>query len=133
MNAFSGYDLWYLRGTPRAHNKRIMAVEASSGEMLWVKDDSVTAEIMPTTTCLGNGQLFFQNPDHVVCLEAKSGNSIWKSQRPIKKTRLGWSTPTLVYHNGVVYSADRESERENEKDTVRWIPSSQGGIAPEVR
>ncbi|MBS3771775.1 MAG: PQQ-binding-like beta-propeller repeat protein, partial [Bacteroidales bacterium] len=133
VDAFSDVFLGTLRGTPRAHNKSLMAVDAGSGELLWEKDDPTTGEIMPTTTCVGDGRVFFENSGHVVSLDAKSGKTIWKSRRPIQRMRLGWSTPTLVYHNGVVYSADRESERENKDSTVRWIPSSRGGIAPEGR
>ncbi|MGM0531952.1 MAG: PQQ-binding-like beta-propeller repeat protein [Bacteroidota bacterium] len=133
LNAFSGQNLGFLRGTPRAHNKRLMAVNANSGEIIWQKDASTFSEIMPTTLCLGDEQVFFENPEHIVSLDARSGKTIWRSPRPVQKTRLGWSTPTLVYHNGIVYSADRKSPEEKNENSnqVKWIPSPKGGIAPE--
>ncbi|MGM0531204.1 MAG: PQQ-binding-like beta-propeller repeat protein [Bacteroidota bacterium] len=136
INTFSAdFFRGVLSGTPRAHNKRLIAVEASTGEMLWQKDNAVTEELMPTTLCLGNGRIYFQNPSQVVCLEAETGRRIWNASRPIQSTRLGWSTPTLVYHNGIVYSADRKvpGKKESNNDTVKWIPSSMGGGAATPR
>ncbi|UCF17610.1 MAG: PQQ-like beta-propeller repeat protein, partial [Phycisphaerales bacterium] len=50
-------------------------------------------------------------------------------------SRLGWSTPTLVVHDGVVLSADRAVSAPDQNEPagprkVQWIVNSKGGDAP---
>ncbi len=128
-------DAWRRGVTPPPRNKRLLAIEADTGELLWKKAGPQTAEVMPTTLAVSGGRVFFQNADAVVCLDAKTGEPIWRADRPISVNRLGWSTPTLVVYEEVVLSADREVSAPKEQDTqppgaVRWEPSSAGGRAP---
>jgi len=120
--------------SPSPCRKRLMALEADTGAKLWEKADSVTDEIMPLTLAVAEGRVFFQNPDEVVCLDARTGSEHWRVSRPIVKKRWGWSTPTLVVYEGIVLSADRaagsESKLGTDSDKVEWVPSSQGGEAP---
>ncbi|MBD3183309.1 PQQ-binding-like beta-propeller repeat protein [Candidatus Poribacteria bacterium] len=120
---------------PPPRDKHILAIKAISGEVLWDKADDDTDEIMPTTMCIDDGRVFFENTSHVICLSAVSGKEIWKTERPISINRLAWSTPTLVVKDGVVISADRDPEakvtEENEdKDNPQWLVSSRGGNSP---
>jgi outer membrane protein assembly factor BamB len=123
-----------------------MAVDTRSGEILWMLSNSSTAEVFPTTLCVKEDRVFYQNPEEIVCLDAETGERIWGARRPVKRKRLGWSTPTLVVYGRVVFSADRDSEgkeikkgKEIEWETVQeeiddekvtWIPSSFGGNSP---
>jgi len=128
--------LWWRYATPSVHKKRIMALDAETGRLLWQKHDEETEEVFPLTLCVSGGRVFFQNPQAVLCLDAKTGRRIWRAERPSSTVRLGWSTPTLVAVNGVVLSADRGKSAslarslKPEKGKVLWIPSSAGGIAP---
>jgi len=90
--------------------KRIMAVDAGSGKTLWSKSDADTSELLPSTLCIGGGRVFFQNPKHLLCLDAKSGNETWKADRPARSDRISWSSPTLLVSDGIVLSADRTVE-----------------------
>ena len=138
-------EAWRRGVTPPVHRKRIFALKAQSGKLLWRKADSDTEEVMPTTLAVAGGRVFFQNPDYVICLDASTGREIWRSERPIDKVRFGWSTPTLVVYGNVVLSADRlprrrpeENKATNKEATggkatdgkVEWIPSSRGGQSP---
>ena len=117
--------------SPPPHKKRVMAVEATTGKILWKKADADTAEVMPTTLAVGNGKVFFQNPEAIVCLHARSGKQVWRTTRKLDRRRLGWSTPTLVYYKGVVLSADHNRPASgSQPETVGWNPTWKGGVAP---
>ena len=95
------------------------------GELLWHKSDVDTRELLPTTLCVAEGRCFFQSPDHVICLDARSGESFGVSPRPLQVRRLGWSTPTLVVQDGVVLRADcaaADAVEETTSDQVEWTP-----------
>jgi len=116
---------------PPVRNKRIMAIKADTGELLWEKFDEDTYEIMPTTLAVSDGRLFFQNTREVICLDAETGDEIWRASRPIATKRPAWSTPTLVVQGGVVLSADRApDEQSSVPGKVEWVVTSRGGNAP---
>jgi outer membrane protein assembly factor BamB len=115
------YSPPFEKYTPPAHNKRVMAVAADSGELLWKSSQPYTRDLMPSTLAASAGHVYFQNADVVICLDATTGELQWKAPRPVHRQRLGWSTPTLVVYDGVVFSADRGApETEGE---VLWMPS----------
>jgi len=87
--------------------KRIMAVEADTGKIVWTKEDDDTEGVQPTTLAVKGKRLFFQNTRHVVCLEAGTGRELWRYARPSPYARPGNSPPTLVACDDVVLSADR--------------------------
>ncbi len=92
--------------TPPPREKGIVALDAASGRVLWKRRDQDTASVLPTTSAVSDGRLFFQNTRQVVCVEAASGKEVWRADRPVYTTRLSWSAPTLVACGGVVLSAD---------------------------
>ncbi len=107
--------------TPPGIADRVMAVRAETGERLWENTRGYVRELMPTTLATAGGRVFFQNPTSIVCLDAGSGQREWEAPRPLHRTRLAWSTPTLVVHEGVVFSADRRAV--DTEGRVLWIPS----------
>ncbi|MFH1265183.1 MAG: PQQ-binding-like beta-propeller repeat protein, partial [Planctomycetota bacterium] len=115
--------------------KRLMAIEAETGRLVWKKADDDTAELMPTTLAVSGDRVFFQNADEVLSLDAQTGGEIWRADRTVSRTRPTWSAPTLVVYGDVVLSGDRavaerETEGPDEKRKVQWIVSSAGGQAP---
>jgi len=114
--------------------KRLMAVEADSGKVLWTKDDADTRHCMPTALAVADGQLFFQNAKQLVCLDAATGSQRWRADRPVATNRWAWSAPTLVVHDGVVLSADRAAGSKVGSDVgegkVLWVVYARGGEAP---
>ncbi len=113
--------------------KHLTVLYAETGEVLWTKDDADTADIMPATLAVSGDRVFFENDEAVFCLNAKTGEQIWRTTRNIVTTRAAYSAPTLVVHDGVVISADRNARQpyvkgaDLAKDRVTWIISSQGG------
>ena len=111
------------------HALRVMAVSASSGETLWSNTEDYTRALMPSTLAASAGRVFFQNPDAVICLDAKSGKREWHAPRPMQRQRLAWSTPTLVVYDDIVFSADRGAAKR--KGELLWLPS--GGYHEYIR
>ncbi|NQT13796.1 MAG: PQQ-binding-like beta-propeller repeat protein, partial [Planctomycetes bacterium] len=122
----------YPQPPPR---KRIVALDATSGRLLWSKSDADTAELMPTTLAASDGRVFFQNADDVLSLDSASGTAIWQARRLVSRSRPAWSAPTLVVYGDVVLSADRAvaEKKTTEGDdgrTVQWTVTSAGGQSP---
>jgi len=115
------YSPPFERYIPPGCEKRVMAVAADTGRVVWRNDRPYTRDLMPTTLAASAGRVYLQNADAVVCLDAATGQLRWQTPRPVQRQRLAWSTPTLVVHDGVVYSADRGApDKEGE---ILWLPS----------
>jgi len=123
------YSPPFEKYTPPAHDMRLMAVDADTGETLWKNSESYTREMMPSTLAASGGRVYFQNYDAVFCLDAATGKQQWKTTRPVHRTRLAWSTPTLVVREGVVFSADRRAAQT--EGEALWLPS--GGYHEYIR
>lgn len=124
-----GYRPPFHNFTPPVHKKRVIALDAKTAKQVWKNSKPYTRELMPSTLAASAGQIYFQNTDDVICLNAKTGKLQWKAPRPVHRQRLAWSTPTLVVHDGIVFSADRRAARKD-GDTL-WIPS--GGYHEYIR
>jgi len=126
---------WWPIYAGTVQSKRILAIRSKTGDVLWKKSDSDTAELMPLTLAVADGRVFFQNTDNVICLDTKSGSELWRAPRPISPNRLGWSTPTLVVHDDIVLSADRAVSAQDQNEPagprkIQWLVNSKGGDAP---
>ncbi len=120
---------------PPPHSKRLLVLNAETGDVLWRGADADAADLMPTTLAVSDGRVFFQNPSHVVCLDAASGGEIWRAARPVATRRPAWSAPTLVVYGDVVLSGDRAAPTQTGDGSappvpVEWEVSSKGGNAP---
>jgi len=70
----------------------VMAVDADSGETLWRED----RPCLPLTLASSGGHVFFVEDNHVVCLDARSGQQRWRTPCPAR---------SLLVHEGVVVVA----------------------------
>ncbi len=91
-------------------HKRLVALDAQTGKVLWTKDDADAASLLPSTLAVQGGRLCYQDPQHVMCLDARTGQEVWRHVRSTDPKRPGWSAPTLVIYQDVVLCADREIE-----------------------
>jgi len=119
--------------SPAADAGRIVVIDAATGNRSWEKSDIQTAQLMPNTLAVSDGRLFFQNTREIVCLDAKTGQSVWQAARPASAKRPGFSSPTLVIHDGVVLSADRASPEDVKKDPGKlhktsWVDAPMGEL-----
>jgi outer membrane protein assembly factor BamB len=109
--------------------KHICAVNAESGKLVWKKEDSEVAHILPLTLAVNDGKLFFQNGDNLVALKAASGDAVWRAKRPAVRHRYAWLAPTLVVEDGIVLSADRSPQSPvdtggQDKTQFEWLVSA---------
>ena len=117
-------DIWYMvphEAISMYGTQRVVAVETGTGELLWERSFEVPGEVMPATMAVDGGAVCLQTTSHVVCLDAAEGEELWRSRRPVARSRFSWSTPTLVIDNGVVLTVDRVA-----KDNVDDSPPAQG-------
>ena len=127
--------------SPPPSGKKLLAIEAVTGETLWQQAGPETAMLLPLTLAIDNDRVVYQNTEAIVCLDAASGKAHWQTARPVTTNRWTWSTPTLVIHGDVVLSADRAADsvvdssadvnaKTQRADEVDWVVSSRGGEAP---
>jgi outer membrane protein assembly factor BamB len=108
--------------------QRIVAIRTETGKPLWTKQYSARGEILPATLAVAGGRVCLQSVSHVVCLDAATGDELWRSERPVARSRFSWSTPTLVIADGVVLTVDRVAAAEADdaapRQGSRWLMDS---------
>lgn len=88
--------------------KRLTACRAKTGEVMWTKEDKDTLGVLPLSLTAAGDRVFYQNTEAVICLDAKSGQEVWRYSRKSNYRRPGWSGPTVVARDGVLLVADRK-------------------------
>ncbi|MBM4078761.1 MAG: hypothetical protein FJ278_03610, partial [Planctomycetes bacterium] len=84
--------------------KRIRAVEAESGKMLWQKQPQALA---PLTLATSDGRVVYRDGPKVACVDLRTGAPRWESAPTPTTTRVApWYAPTLVLYRDVVLLAD---------------------------
>ncbi len=126
------FPVWrgsYLEYTTKYMRKHVRAFDAESGKLLWTKQDTDVAQILPLTLILGEGRMFFQNAGTLFSLDPASGKVLWKVARPSTRHRYAWLVPTVVVADGVVLSADRAADKPvdtggTDKTALEWRVSA---------
>ena len=75
----------------------LAAIDVATGRQLWRKEST---RVMPYALSAQAGRVVYHNMDELVCLDAKTGDEVWRSPNKIEST-LGGSS-TLVLSDGVV-------------------------------
>ncbi|NOZ19646.1 MAG: PQQ-binding-like beta-propeller repeat protein [Planctomycetes bacterium] len=91
----------------KPERKRLMALQANTGKVLWTKEDEDMDAFFNLTLAVQGGKLVFANANEIVCLDAATGAVRWRYPRSTQYARSAWSTPTLVIYDDVVLCADR--------------------------
>ena len=107
--AAEAFDRARRRGSESAAGMSILAVRADSGDVQWRIPGDEAGYVIPATLAVGDGMVHYQTAGEVVCRDAGTGRERWRSPRPIIRQRPTWLAPTLVVHDGVVLSADRNA------------------------
>lgn len=85
--------------------KRVMAVDAGSGRILWERQTSV----VPLTLAVDEARVYFHDGKQLVCLGRTDGSVQWTSpDAPLVKRLMSFFAPTLVVRDGVVLFAGGE-------------------------
>ena len=72
------------------NDKSIVAVNASSGDVLWKWSDAAQTRIVPVTLAADGSGVFFQAGKGALCLDRKTGKQVWcwpgiESSKPARK------------------------------------------------
>ena len=80
-----------------ALNDTLGAVDVATGKPLWRREG---ARVVPYALSAASGRVVYHNMDELVCLDARSGQEVWRTPNRIPSTVGGGST--LVITDGVV-------------------------------
>jgi len=75
----------------------LAAVDVKTGKQLWRKED---IRVVPYALSAQAGRVVYHNLEELVCLDARTGEDVWRAPNPIGSTLGG--TSTLVISDGVV-------------------------------
>jgi outer membrane protein assembly factor BamB len=107
VRRLSDWRDFYHRFVTQYPPKHIKCLDATTGELLWQKDDADTENVLPVTLAVSGKRAFFQNEKEIVAVNGATGDVLWRTERPIAFHRYAWAGPTLVVKDGVLLSADR--------------------------
>ena len=82
--------------------RRIMAVQADTGKVLWQKAQRVT----PLTLAADSQYVYFHDGQDVVCLDRTSGEQKWSSEPASRRSPIltGYAPTLVVYEDVVLFS-----------------------------
>lgn len=89
--------------------RRIMVFDPS-GKLLWRMDCEETNPVLPLSTTIRSGRLYFQDLKGVCALDLKTGKKLWQAPRLSIKNRLAFSSPVIVATDDILLCADRVAE-----------------------
>ena len=82
--------------------RRLMAVRAKTGEILWQKEWTV----LPMTLAADSKHVYFNNGEKVICLDRTNGSELWASKPIPRWSKLPsyYGATLVVYEDVVLYS-----------------------------
>ena len=92
----------------------LAAVDVDTGKQLWRKENT---RVVPYALSAQAGRVVYHNLDELVCLDAKTGDEVWRAPNVIGSTVGGGST--LVISDGVVLFHGHGPQAEPADDAAR--------------
>jgi len=87
--------------TQQSPLRKIMAVEANSGRLLWEQP----AKVAPLTLTVGDDRVLYHNGQGMVAIDRRTGEKIWQSQGPVVSTVLTGGSLRVSLSDGVAVFA----------------------------
>jgi len=92
------------RGAPRGSAQRVLAMDATSGKILWEND---VKSLAPVTLGAARTQALYQDGPTAVAVDLKTGKRLWQSEPlAVQRNRPAWYSPVLVAYEDVILWAD---------------------------
>jgi len=92
------------RGAPAGVTRRVLAMDATSGEVLW---ENKVEKLAPVTLGAAAGRAFYQDGAKAVAVDLKTGAQLWQSEPlAVQASRAAWYSPVLVAYEDVLLWAD---------------------------
>lgn len=97
----------FARGEPPATDFRFLtAIDAETGKTRWKKSVDQGEYLLPLTLAVRGSRVYYQSTSGLNCLDARSGERLWKTARATPAKRMAFSAPTLVATDEVILLAD---------------------------
>jgi len=97
------YGYWELSVNKKPDvDKSIVALRASTGEVLWKKTGENLAYLVPLSLAAHKDNVFFLDNENLHCVNLKTGEDIWSASFPTKGLFLRSYAPTVVVYDDVV-------------------------------
>ncbi len=92
------------RGAASGSSRRVLAVEAATGKILW---ENKVESLAPVTLGAADGRGFYQDGPTAVAVDLKTGRQLWQSE-PLatQGARPAWYSPVLVAYEDMILWAD---------------------------
>jgi outer membrane protein assembly factor BamB len=92
------------RGAPAGSPRRVLAINAASGKVLW---ENAVEKLAPATLGAAEGRAFYQSGNTAVAVNLKTGKRLWQSEPlAVQASKAAWYSPVLVSYRDVVLWAD---------------------------
>ncbi|MBN2314560.1 MAG: PQQ-binding-like beta-propeller repeat protein [Sedimentisphaerales bacterium] len=105
-----------LRSTETRGAETVLALDATTGRLLWKKEGTDTSGLRTNSLCAEGNRVFYQNGGGIVCLDLESGHEQWSVS----------SGPLRSVCNAMIYCADGKIVAALSAQTgqVRWTQPS---------
>jgi outer membrane protein assembly factor BamB len=125
---YRGGGGFFGRGEPPATDFRyIAAFDCEHEKRLWRRDFVGKNFLLPLTMTVRNGSVFYQDINGLGRLDARTGQVLWKKERPTLARRMSFSSPTVVATDDILLVADRVPQPDSQDpktmaatDRVEW-------------
>ncbi|MHC4406856.1 MAG: outer membrane protein assembly factor BamB family protein, partial [Planctomycetota bacterium] len=92
------------RGAPAGSPRRVLAVDAASGKVLWEKE---VEQLAPVTLGAADGRALYQDGNSAAAVDLQTGKRLWESEPlAVQGSKAAWYSPVLVSYKDVVLWAD---------------------------
>ncbi|MBN2317053.1 MAG: PQQ-binding-like beta-propeller repeat protein [Sedimentisphaerales bacterium] len=113
-------------------NRKIVAIRADSGEILWTDN----RRVLPATLAVDRQRVIFHDGASVVCLDRNTGKEIWHSKAIARTDKiLAFYLPILVLYEDIVFFSGGETAGSQTgswymkgKDTMTALSAQTGDI-----
>ena len=92
--------------------KRMLVLDASTGEKLWEKKDALAEDLSGATLAVGSGVAVYDARQSLECVDAVTGKQLWRSQRtsPVQY-KLYRRAVTVISGNTVLWAGSSDNRR----------------------
>ena len=114
------------RSAPAGVTRRVLAIDAMSGEVLW---ENTVEQLAPVTLGAVDDRAFYQDGACAVTVDVNTGAHLWRSEPlAVQASKAAWYSPALVSHEDVLLWADGKMLTGRDAATGKILWKSQSEV-----